>query len=403
MSSESSSLARNPSGSVPFAARALLKLLTRIKGGTLTVTVPDGATHTYGSGALHATVRFHDWAALTEILSGGDVAFAEGYMAGRWDTHDLTALLTLAARNQAALTPAFYGRWWSQLSFRFKHALRKNSKAQAKKNIVAHYDLGNDFYSLWLDETMTYSSALFTQGHTQSLPAAQIAKYERALHALQLQPGAHILEIGCGWGGFAEHAAGQGFRVTCLTLSPSQMEYAQQRIAKKGLSDNVHFFLRDYRDHVTQVDGIVSIEMIEAVGERYWGKYFRTIHDCLKPGARACIQGITIDHSRFAQYKSTSDFIQQYIFPGGMLASPEIIGQHVTKAGLTLNNTHWFGLDYAETLRRWLATFDEKADTVRAQGKSEAFIRMWRFYLAYCIAGFEAKSTDVGQFTLVKS
>jgi cyclopropane-fatty-acyl-phospholipid synthase len=336
-------------------------------------------------------------------LSGGDVAFAEGYMAGRWDTHDLTALLTLAARNQAALTPAFYGRWWSQLSFRFKHALRKNSKAQAKKNIVAHYDLGNDFYSLWLDETMTYSSALFTGGYAQALPAAQNAKYARALSALQLQPGAHILEIGCGWGGFAEHAAAKGFRVTCLTLSPSQMEYAQQRIAKKGLSDNVHFFLRDYRDHITQVDGIVSIEMIEAVGERYWGKYFRTIHDCLKPGARACIQGITIDHKRFAQYKSTSDFIQQYIFPGGMLASPEIIAQHVAKAGLTMGDMHWFGLDYAETLRRWLATFDEKVDAVRAQGKSEAFIRMWRFYLAYCIAGFEAKSTDVGQFTLVKS
>jgi cyclopropane-fatty-acyl-phospholipid synthase len=402
MSSDSSSLSQNRNQSTPFAARALLKLLGRIEGGTLTLTAPNGATHTVGAGPLHAAVRFHDWAALTEILSGGDVAFAEGYMAGRWDTPDLTALLTLAARNQAALTPAFYGRWWSQLSFRFKHALRKNSKAQAKKNIVAHYDLGNDFYSLWLDETMTYSSALFADGYAQSLPAAQVAKYERVLRELQLQPGAHILEIGCGWGGFAEHAAAQGFRVTCLTLSPSQMDYAQQRIAKKGLTDNVHFFLRDYRDHVTQVDGIVSIEMIEAVGERYWNKYFRTIHDCLKPGARACIQGITIENARFAQYRRQSDFIQQYIFPGGMLASPETISQNVTKAQLTLSNTHWFGLDYAETLRRWLVSFDENVEVVRAQGKSDAFIRMWRFYLAYCIAGFEAKSTDVGQFTLVK-
>ncbi len=403
MSSDSSSLSRNANQTAPFAARALLKLLERIDGGTLTLTAPNGSTHTVGAGPLHAAVRFHDWGALTEIMSGGDVAFAEGYMAGRWDTPDLTALLMLAARNQSALTPAFYGRWWQQLSFRFKHALRKNSKAQAKKNIVAHYDLGNDFYSLWLDETMTYSSALFTKDYTESLPAAQNAKYERALRELALQPGAHILEIGCGWGGFAEHAARQGFRVTCLTLSPSQMEYAQLRIDRAGLRENVHFFLRDYRDHQTQVDGIVSIEMIEAVGERYWGTYFRAIHDALKPGARACIQGITIDNARFAQYKRQSDFIQQYIFPGGMLASPELISQKVEGANLTLANTHWFGLDYAETLRRWLARFDAQTEVVRTQGKSDAFIRMWRFYLAYCIAGFEAKSTDVGQFTLVRN
>ncbi len=403
MSSDSSSLSHNRNQAMPFAARALLKLLERIEGGTLTLTAPNGATHTVGAGPLHAAVRFHDWGALTEILSGGDVAFAEGYMAERWDTPDLTALLMLAAHNQAALTPAFYGRWWSQISFRFKHALRKNSKAQAKKNIVAHYDLGNDFYSLWLDETMTYSAALFNANFAQSLPAAQSAKYERALRELQLQPGAHILEIGCGWGGFAEHAARQGYRVTCLTLSPSQMEYAQARITRAGLNENVHFFLRDYRDHRTQVDGIVSIEMIEAVGERYWGTYFRTIHGALKPGGRACIQGITIDNARFAQYRQQSDFIQQYIFPGGMLASPERISHHADKAMLALTNSHWFGPDYAETLRRWLVAFDEHTAAVRAQGKSEAFIRMWRFYLAYCIAGFEAKSTDVGQFTLEKN
>ncbi len=403
MNSEVSTSPNSTQSKPPLAARALLRLLERISGGTLFVTLPDGATHTFGAGHAHAAIRFHSWRALTDVMTGGDVAFAEGYIANHWDTPDLTALLTLAAANQAQLTPAFYGRWWAQIAFRFRHALRKNTRAQAKKNIVAHYDLGNDFYSLWLDETMTYSSALFEPGFRQDLPSAQIAKYARALNELQLSPGAHILEIGCGWGGFAEYAAAKGFRVTGLTLSPSQLEYAQARIDRAGLSDKVHFFLRDYRDHKTQVDGIVSIEMYEAVGERFWNTYFRAIRDALKPGGRACVQGITIEEARFMQYRSTSDFIQQYIFPGGMLASPPRIEKCVAAAGLSIERTHWFGLDYAETLRRWLTQFDAVADAVRAQGKSDAFVRMWRFYLAYCIAGFEAKSTDVGQFTMVKS
>ncbi len=403
MTAQTSSTATAASNEIPMAARALLRMLERIDGGTLSMTLPNGATHTYGAGALHAAIRIHTWDVLTEVLRGGDVVFAEGYIANQWDTPDLAALLTLVARNQAHLTEAFYGRWWVQLWFRFRHAMRKNSRAQARKNIVAHYDLGNDFYGLWLDETMTYSSALFADRSAQSLPAAQIAKYARALEELQLAPGAHILEIGCGWGGFAEYAAQRGYRLTGLTLSPSQLAFAQARIARAGLTGNVHFFLRDYRDHKTTVDGIVSIEMYEAVGERYWNTYFRAIHDALKPGGRACIQGITIAPERFEQYCSQSDFIQQYIFPGGMLASPPRIEACAHKAALTVERTHWFGLDYAETLRRWLVNFDAHTDAVRAQGKSDAFIRMWRFYLAYCIAGFEAKSTDVGQFTLVKS
>jgi cyclopropane-fatty-acyl-phospholipid synthase len=387
---------------VPLKARALLKLVERIEGGTLHMTLPNGATHTYGIGAAHAAVRFHDWAAMSEILSGGDVAFAESYMQGRWDTPDLAALLTLAAKNHTKLTPAFYGSRWMQWVFRFRHALRKNTKQQAKKNIVAHYDLGNDFYSLWLDETMSYSSALFTQGYSQDHASAQSAKYERALRELRLAPGAHILEIGCGWGGFAEHAAKQGYRVTGLTLSPSQLAYAQLRVESAGVAQNVHLFLRDYRDHQTRVDGIVSIEMVEAVGERFWKSYFRTISAALKPGGRACIQGITIAPERFEQYRSQSDFIQQYIFPGGMLPTEEKLDACANLAGLTHERSHWFGLDYAETLRRWLARFDEMTPQVLAQGKSETFVRMWRFYLAYCIAGFEAKSTDVGQFTWMK-
>jgi cyclopropane-fatty-acyl-phospholipid synthase len=388
---------------MPLAARALQKLLERIEGGTLMVTLPDGRTHTYGAGARHAAIHFHDWKVLTELMTGGDVAFAESYMQNRWDTPDLVSLLTLAASNQARLKPAFYGRWWSQMLFRFRHALRKNSKGQAKKNIVAHYDLGNEFYALWLDQTMTYSAAIFREGSAQSLEDAQHAKYERALRELQLEPGAHILEIGCGWGGFAEHAAKQGYRVTGLTLSPSQLAYAQQRIDRAGVSSNVHLFLRDYRDHQTRVDGIVSIEMVDAVGERYWNTYFKAVHDMVRPGGRACIQGITIANDRFEQYRSTSDFIQQYIFPGGMLPSPERVDDCAKKAGLVIEHRYWFGLDYAETLRHWLTNFDRSSDALRAQGKSETFIRMWRFYLAYCIAGFEARSTDVGQFTLARS
>jgi cyclopropane-fatty-acyl-phospholipid synthase len=384
----------------PLAARALIQLLAHIEGGTLTLTLPNHAMHTFGAGTLHAAVHFKNWSALTDVLVGGDVAFAEGYIAGHWDTPDLAALLTLAARNQAALKPAFYGRWWRQLLFRFRHALRKNSKTQAKKNIEAHYDLGNPFYQLWLDETMTYSAALFSKGHGQSLPEAQTEKYERALRELKLEPGAHILEIGCGWGGFAEHAARQGYRVTGLTLSPSQLSYAQNRLREAGLGDHARFLLRDYRDSVGQYDGVVSIEMFEAVGERYWNAYFRAVRGALKPGGRACIQSITIDEARFSQYRSTSDFIQQYIFPGGMLASPPRFFSRAEKAGMQVVSTHWFGLDYAETLRRWLAKFDAESAAVQAQGYSESFVRLWRFYLCYCIAGFEAKSTDVGQITV---
>lgn len=387
----------------PLGARALLKLLEPLRGGTLTVMLPTGEKLSYGTGPLTAAIVFRDWSAMTEILTGGDVAFAEGYMYQRWDTPDLVALLTLAARNQAQLKPAFYGRWWSQLFFRFRHALRKNTKVQARKNIEAHYDLGNDFYSLWLDPSMTYSAALFGDDLSQSLQSAQTAKYERVLRELNLAPGAHILEIGCGWGGFIEHAAKQGYRVTGLTLSPAQLEYAKRRVEAAGLTDHVHLFLRDYRDHPTRVDAVVSIEMIEAVGERYWDTYFRAVAQALKPGARACIQGITIADDRFDQYRRTSDFIQQYIFPGGMLLSPSKFNDCARRAGLRIEHTYWFGLDYAETLRRWLARFEQQLPAIRALGKSEAFIRMWRFYFAYCIAGFESHSTDVGQFTLVKA
>jgi cyclopropane-fatty-acyl-phospholipid synthase len=365
---------------------------------------PDGLSHRFGSGqgeAGRADLAFNDWRVAREVLTGGDVAFAEAYMDARWETPDLTALLTVLACNQQALERAFYGHAWQRTLFRLKHWLNANTRRQARRNIVAHYDLGNAFYGLWLDPTMTYSSALFGGDRTQPLAAAQQAKYVRILDELALPPGAHILEIGCGWGGFAEVAARAGYRVTGLSLSDAQTAYARERIARAGLADRVTLRVQDYRDERGTYDGAASIEMFEAVGEKYWPAYFATVRRALRRGGRACVQTITIADARFERYRTQSDFIQQYIFPGGMLASPSRFAAEAGDAGLDVAGTHAFGRDYAETLARWLAAFDAGADAVRAQGFDERFIRCWRFYLAYCIAGFASGSTDVAQYTLV--
>jgi cyclopropane-fatty-acyl-phospholipid synthase len=248
---------------------------------------------------------------------------------------------------------------------------------------------------------MSYSSALFGGDLSGSLASAQEAKYERVLQQLAPKEGAHLLEIGCGWGSFAECAARAGCRVTAVSLSDAQTAYARERVAAMGPQSNIEFCIKDYRDVAGQFDGIASIEMFEAVGERYWPAYFRAVREALKPGARACVQTITIANDRFEQYRQTSDFIQQYIFPGGMLASPDVFDMHVGAAGLEVDDVHRFGQDYAETLKRWVAAFDANVDKVRAQGFDHRFIRCWRFYLAYCAAGFASETTDVAQYTLV--
>jgi cyclopropane-fatty-acyl-phospholipid synthase len=392
-----------PPAGAPASARLLYALLSRMAAGELTLTDPAGGTHLFGPGADHggrSDLKLHDWRVARDVLTGGDVAFAEAYMDGRWDTSDLTGLLTVLARNQAALERAFYGGFWQRALFRLKHWLNANSKAQAKKNIVAHYDLGNAFYRLWLDPSMTYSSALFGGDPSIAFEDAQRAKYERMLAELALPPGSHVLEIGCGWGGFAEVAARAGHRVTGLSLSDAQTAYARERLARLGLSDRVEFRIQDYRDERGVYDGVVSIEMFEAVGEKWWPAYFRRVRESLRPGGRACIQTITIADERFERYRTQSDFIQQYIFPGGMLASPSRFLAAADDAGLALERGIAFGPDYAETLKRWLAAFDTHRDAVRAQGFDERFIRCWRFYLAYCAAGFDSGSTDVAQYTL---
>jgi len=397
-------LAPRAAPGTPASVRILFALLARLAHGELAVTDPAGRTHRFGPGgdaADRGELRFHDWPFARDVLTGGDVAFAEAWMDGRWDTPDLPALLTVLARNQAALERAFYGHAWQRALFRLRHWLNANSRRQAKRNIVAHYDLGNDFYRLWLDPTMTYSSALFGGDFAQPLATAQQAKYARILAELALPRGAHILEIGCGWGGFAEFAARAGYRVTGLSLSDAQTEYARKRIARAGLADRVALRVQDYRDERGTYDGIASIEMFEAVGEKYWPAYFAALRGALAPGGRACVQAITIADARFDRYRTQSDFIQQYIFPGGMLASPSRIGAGTDRAGLDVVAVHAMAHDYAETLARWLAAFDANAAAVRAQGFDDRFVRCWRFYLAYCIAGFLSGTTDVAQYTLV--
>ncbi|MBU6436526.1 MAG: cyclopropane-fatty-acyl-phospholipid synthase family protein, partial [Betaproteobacteria bacterium] len=283
--------------------------------------------------------------------------------------------------------------------------VRRNSKTQARKNIHAHYDLGNSFYRLWLDDSMTYSSALFSGAAAGAvkgdLTAAQHAKYRRVIDELHLPAASRVLEIGCGWGGFAEIAAHvQGAHVTGLTLSTEQLAFARERLRAAGLAAQAEFRLQDYREEAGQYDGIASIEMFEAVGEQYWPAYFDCVHRNLKPGARACIQTITIRDDLFERYRKSTDFIQQYIFPGGMLPSPGAFRAQARRAGLRVVDELAFGQDYAETLRRWRAAFMARLAEVRELGYDEGFVRTWEFYLAYCEAAFARGNTDVMQFTL---
>jgi cyclopropane-fatty-acyl-phospholipid synthase len=280
--------------------------------------------------------------------------------------------------------------------------MQSNSKRQAKKNISYHYDLGNDFYSLWLDDTMTYSSALFETGQ-ESTEKAQIAKYKSMVDQMGAKPGDHVLEIGCGWGGFAEYAAKErGLKVTGLTISEEQYKYAVDRISKAGLSDRVTFKLQDYREEKGQYDGIASIEMFEAVGQKYWPTYFNSVKNCLKPGKNATLQIITVEESRWEIYNRGVDFIQKYIFPGGMLPSPLVLRQEIEAAGLKVAQSIEFGESYSQTLRRWHETFNEKWDQVAGLGFDERFRRMWNFYLTSCAATFHSGNCDVTQITITR-
>jgi len=388
---------------VPRSGRLLLALLARLRYGRLNLLVPGGQSFSF-TGALpgpDATIHLEDWRVFDDIRRSGDVGFAEAYLDERWHTPDLRALLELIAINRAVLEKILYGKWWGRLYYRLRHLRRANTRDGAKKNIHAHYDLGNEFYRSWLDETMTYSAALFEGDANRSLEQAQIAKYERILERLGVGAGDHVLEIGCGWGGFAEYAArSRGCRVHGITLSAAQLEFARRRIADAGLSDLVELSLTDYRDVKGSFDYVVSIEMFEAVGERFWPAYFSALRDRLKSGGRAVVQTITIADELFARYRKSTDFIQQYIFPGGMLPCPSVFRTLASRAGLRVHQEKSFGIDYAETLKAWRNRYRRVRSELRPLGFDARFERLWEFYLVYCEVGFRAASTDVMQLEL---
>ena len=383
---------------LPRATRLALEIFDRLDGGALAIELPDGTHLRAGHGPLVAHLRVRDHAVFDETLARGDIGFGESWMDGLWDTDDLTGLLTLLSRNRARIGEAIYGRMFRMLGHRVAHLLRANTRAGSRRNIEAHYDLGNDFYALWLDPSMTYSAAVF-DSPAESLHDAQLRKYRRILGELGAQPGQTILEVGCGWGGFAEVAATEfGCKVLGITLSPSQLEFARARAERGGWADKVDFELCDYRDVRGQYDHVVSIEMIEAVGERFWPTYFAQLSALLKPGGRCVVQAITIADALFKRYRRGTDFIQRYIFPGGMLPSPAEVGRQAQGAGLAVVGDFAFGRDYARTLAHWHCSFETQWPVIKAQGFDERFRRMWRFYLAYCEAGFETGDIDVHHY-----
>ncbi|MCV2419700.1 SAM-dependent methyltransferase [Paucibacter sp. DJ2R-2] len=387
----------------PAAARTVFRLLGHLRQGSLDVQLPDGSSaHFGGSEGPRAALRIRDWAVCSAALRSGDIGFAESFVAGHWSTPDLRALLELFVRNREALDEVIFGSWWGALLHRVKHLLNRNSRAGSRKNIHAHYDLGNAFYRLWLDESMNYSSAWFGGERQGSLAEAQAAKMRRALEECQVGAGSRVLEIGCGWGAVAETAVRDfGAHLTGVTLSSEQLAWAQERLARAGLADGADLRFQDYRDITDPAfDAVVSIEMFEAVGREYWDGYFQTVAAKLKPGGRACIQTITIRDDLFERYARSSDFIQQYIFPGGMLPSPTQFRAHAAKAGLRVVNELAFGQDYARTLHQWREAFLRQEGPVRELGFDTRFMRLWEFYLAYCEAAFAADNTDVMQFTL---
>jgi cyclopropane-fatty-acyl-phospholipid synthase len=375
----------------------------RLRCGTLTVITPEQARLVY-RGPAHgpeAVLVLHRWRTLRRLLLQGDVSFAEAYMDGDWSSQDPAALLELAVRNMGPLSPAIDGISVARLINRILHRLRANTLSGSRRNIRHHYDLGNAFYALWLDASMSYSSALY-QMLDQTLEEAQEAKHARILALLEPAPHHEVLEIGCGWGALATRLGEAGCRVTGLTLSPAQLAYARESMAARGMSARVDLRLQDYRHSTGSFDRVVSIEMLEAVGEAFWPRYFEILRERLKPGGLAVLQVITIADARFATYRRSPDFIQRHIFPGGMLPPPSALRHHIGAAGLVLRQVEMFGDSYVRTLEAWRQRFLESLSEIAALGFSERFRRMWDYYLCYCEAGFRAGAIDVGLWQIAR-
>lgn len=386
-------------------ARAFERLLARLAYGRLTLRLPSGESlvrSAPGDGP-DATLVIRRWRALRRIAIGGDIGFAEGYIEGDWTSPDPVALIRLLARNSAHLRCAIRGSVVLDLLGRLGHRLRRNTKRGSRRNIEAHYDLGNEFYGLWLDPSMLYSSALYGSA-TDSLEAAQAAKLDRVRELLALEGGESVLEIGCGWGALATHLAEKtNGPIVGVTLSPAQLAFARDAIARKGLNDRVDLRLQDYRDICERFDRVVSIEMFEAVGEEYWSIYFQTLARALAPGGRAVLQVISIAEDRFEDYRNDSDFIQKYIFPGGFLPSKQAFAAAARREGLEVVSAEHFGLSYAETLAEWRRRFDRNWPRIERLEFDERFRRIWTYYLQYCEAGFREGAIDVGLYVLAHS
>jgi cyclopropane-fatty-acyl-phospholipid synthase len=378
------------------------RILACLRTGSLTIVMPDGqsVSHRTGQPGPDGVLVLHRYTALRRLAFGGDVGFAEAYIKGEWSSPDLSALIELVARNGSEIVDRLTGSFPSKLVNWMSHRLRANTKAGAKRNIEFHYDLGNTFYREWLCSRMIYSSGLYAE-EGDTLERAQERKLDAVTAALDLAPGDKVLEIGCGWGALAVRLAGEhGVRVTGVTLSPSQLAEAWQVAQAAGVWSSTDLLLQDYRDIVGKFDRIVSIEMIEAVGEQFLPSYFQTLAKRLAPGGRIVVQSITIAEERFESYRANPDFIQRYIFPGGFLPTKTLMRQRLEEAGLKLVTAQTFGPSYGRTLRDWRLRFEAAWPDIQRMGYSEAFRRMWIYYLGYCEAGFKAGALDVGIYTM---
>lgn len=391
-------------GRKSIKTRILLKILDKIQIGHFVLHLPNGEVRDYHgkTPGRRGELIIKDYNAISKIIASGDIGLAESYRDGMIDSPDMTSLLLLCIENQNALEKVFSGNFFGMIFYKLRHMFRGNSRKGSKKNIEAHYDLGNNFYKLWLDPSMTYSAAIFKHSE-ESLEEAQRNKYQRIIDTIKPKSSDHILEVGCGWGAFAIMAASQtGCKVTCLTLSQEQYQYATELVRIMGLNHLITIKICDYRDEVGTYDHIVSIEMIEAVGEEYWEQYFNMIESKLRPGGKAMLQSIYIVDDLFESYRKSTDFIQQYIFPGGMVLAPKVFEKYSAKNNLEIKDFYKFGPDYAQTLNLWRREFKNKYEQVKSIGFDDAFLKIWDFYYTYCEAGFLSRRIDVAQIVLEK-
>ena len=392
---------RSHSGLSP-SGRLLRRLINQVHHGRLILVLPSGQVMS-AQGSLagpDAKIIIKSWRCLRRLLTGGDIGFAQAYIEGEWTSPDLTAVIRFAARNRNTLLSTLRGSFWMRTLHRIAHLFNANTRRGSRRNIEAHYDLGNDFYRRWLDPSMLYSSAIWNE-ETQSLESAQRYKLQRIADKLALEGGEKVLEIGCGWGALATFlATHHGAQVTGITLSPSQLAWAKQTVAQADQKHDVDLRLQDYRDVEGQFDRIVSIEMFEAVGEAYWPEYFATMKRCLKPGGRAVLQIISIEHLRYENYRRKADFIQKFIFPGGFLPSDKVLERNLLKSGLVVKDIEHFGHSYARTLAEWRHRFISNWPEIEKLGFDTRFRRLWEYYLCYCEGGFEEGAINVGLYTI---